>query len=147
MLSRENPGSAFCVQHSNDSLNSAIHTAYHSSLRPSSLCEPRHPSPKVLCKKIVKEKGYPLSWKNRSSFPSSIKTHWKTERTVTSDEQLSAFGGVLKTGVIFVGKPVYFEFQVWVNRLFFSRRKRKKPSKTRGGVRSSLSACFIMKGR
>ena len=47
MLPRKNLDSAFCVQQSDDSLNSAIHTAYRSSLRPSSLCEPRHPSLKV----------------------------------------------------------------------------------------------------
>ena len=47
VLSRKNLNSAFRVQQSNDSLNSAIHTAYRSSLRPSSLYEPRHPSLKV----------------------------------------------------------------------------------------------------
>ena len=33
-----------CVQKSDDSLNSAIHTAYRSLLRSSSIWEPRHPS-------------------------------------------------------------------------------------------------------
>ena len=41
-------GSATCVQHSIDSRNSAIRNAYHTSLRPSSLFEPRHPSLKVV---------------------------------------------------------------------------------------------------
>ena len=36
--------SAECVERSIDSLNSAIHNAYHILLRPSSLWEPRHPS-------------------------------------------------------------------------------------------------------
>jgi hypothetical protein len=36
--------SAVCVERSIDSLNSAIHNAYHILLRPSSLWEPRHPS-------------------------------------------------------------------------------------------------------
>ena len=42
------PESAGCVQGSIDSRNSAIHNAYHTSLRPSSLFEPRHPSLKVV---------------------------------------------------------------------------------------------------
>ena len=37
------PGSAMCVQGFDDSLNSAIHTTYRISLRPSSLRLPRHP--------------------------------------------------------------------------------------------------------
>lgn len=40
--------SAICVQHSDDSLNSAIHTAYRALLRPSSLCKPRYPLLEVL---------------------------------------------------------------------------------------------------
>ena len=42
------PESAICVQSSVDSRNSAIHSAYRISLRPSSLFEPRHPSLKVV---------------------------------------------------------------------------------------------------
>ena len=42
------PDSAKCVQRSVGSRNSAIHNAYHTSLRPSSLLEPRHPSLKVV---------------------------------------------------------------------------------------------------
>ena len=45
---KRNLNGIFCVQQSNDSPNSAIHTAYRSSLRPSSLCKPRHSSLKVL---------------------------------------------------------------------------------------------------
>ena len=41
--SRENPWGAMCVQSSDDSLNSAIRTAYRISLRSSSLREPRYP--------------------------------------------------------------------------------------------------------
>ena len=40
--------SAVCVQHSIDSRNSAIHSAYRTLLRPSSLPEPRDPSLKVV---------------------------------------------------------------------------------------------------
>ena len=42
------PESAVYVQVPVGSRNSAIHNAYHTSLRPSSLFEPRHPSLKVV---------------------------------------------------------------------------------------------------
>ena len=42
------PESTICVQDPVDSRNSAIHNAYRTSLRPSSLFEPRHPSLKVV---------------------------------------------------------------------------------------------------
>ena len=42
------PESAVCVQVPVGSRNSAIHNVYHTSLRPSSLFEPRHPSLKVV---------------------------------------------------------------------------------------------------
>ena len=42
------PESAVCVQIPIGSRNSAIHNAHHTSLRPSSLFEPRHPSLKVV---------------------------------------------------------------------------------------------------
>ena len=42
------PDSTTRVQSSIDSRNSAIHKGYHTSLRPSSLSEPRHPSLKVV---------------------------------------------------------------------------------------------------
>ena len=42
------PESAVYVQISIGSRNSAIHNVYHTSLRPSSLFEPRHPSLKVV---------------------------------------------------------------------------------------------------
>ena len=44
----EKPQSAVCVQHSIDSRNSAIHSAYRTLLRPSSLPEPRDPSLKIV---------------------------------------------------------------------------------------------------
>ena len=44
------PESAECVQIPIGSRSSAIHNAYHTSLRPSSLFEPRHPSLKVVWK-------------------------------------------------------------------------------------------------
>ena len=50
------PGSAMCVQGFDDSLNSAIHTTYRISLRPSSLRLPRHPwfaIVKVFCFKTI----------------------------------------------------------------------------------------------
>ena len=51
------PESAICVQSSVDSRNSAIHSAYRISLRPSSLPEPRHPSLKVV--KCLLERNVP----------------------------------------------------------------------------------------
>ena len=42
------PGGAICVQRLDDSLNSAIHITYRSSLRSSSMPEPRDPLLKVL---------------------------------------------------------------------------------------------------
>ena len=49
------PESAGCVQGSIDSRNSAIHSAYRISLRPSSLFEPRHPSLKVVMFDVAPE--------------------------------------------------------------------------------------------
>ena len=49
------PESAGCVQGSIDSRNSAIHSAYRISLRPSSLFEPRHPSLKVVMLLVAPE--------------------------------------------------------------------------------------------
>ena len=49
------PESAGCVQGSIDSRNSATHSAYRISLRPSSLFEPRHPSLKVVSVMLVPE--------------------------------------------------------------------------------------------
>ena len=49
---QEQPESAVCVQHSLDSRNSAIHSAYRILLRPSSLSKPRDPSLRVV-KKIT----------------------------------------------------------------------------------------------
>ena len=45
--------SAVCVQHSIDSRNSAIHSAYRTLLRPSSLPEPRDPSLKVVKTEVI----------------------------------------------------------------------------------------------
>ena len=47
------PGSAVCVQLSIDSRNSAIHSAYRTLLRPSSLPEPRDPSLKVVKTEVI----------------------------------------------------------------------------------------------
>lgn len=41
------PSDAICVQKSDDSRNSAIRIAYRTSLRSSSVWEPRHPSLKI----------------------------------------------------------------------------------------------------
>ena len=46
------PEGARCVQSSVDSRNSAIHSAYRISLRPSSLPEPRHPSLEVVFSEV-----------------------------------------------------------------------------------------------
>ena len=46
------PKSTICVQVPVGSRNSAIHNAHHTSLRPSSLFEPRHPSLKVVKKHL-----------------------------------------------------------------------------------------------
>ena len=48
--------SAVCVQHSIDSRNSAIHSAYRTLLRPSSLPEPRDPSLKVVKTEVIYNK-------------------------------------------------------------------------------------------
>ena len=45
------PKSAVCVQHSIDSRNSAIRSAYRILLRPSSMLKPRHPPLKVVIQK------------------------------------------------------------------------------------------------
>ena len=47
------PNSTTRVQSSIDSRNSAIHKGYHTSLRPSSLSEPRHPSLKVVIESTI----------------------------------------------------------------------------------------------
>ena len=47
------PESVMHVQISIGSRNSAIHNDYHTSLRPSSLLEPRHPSLKVVKTKLL----------------------------------------------------------------------------------------------
>ena len=47
------PKSTTRVQGSIDSRNSAIHKGYHTSLRPSSLSKPRHPSLKVVMTEAV----------------------------------------------------------------------------------------------
>ena len=46
------PCSAKCVQNSVGSRCSAFHNAYHTSLRPSSLLEPRHPSLKAVISSV-----------------------------------------------------------------------------------------------
>ena len=50
------PDSAKYVQIPIGSRNSAIHNAYHTSLRPSSLLEPRHPSLKVVNSRLTRSK-------------------------------------------------------------------------------------------
>lgn len=56
--SRGYPESAMHVQRSIGSRNSAIHNDYHTSLRPSSVLEPRYPSLKVVKCKTLTWKGY-----------------------------------------------------------------------------------------
>ena len=50
------PESAVCVQSPVGSRNSAIYNVYHTSLRPSSLFEPRHPSLKVVKVRLLETK-------------------------------------------------------------------------------------------
>ena len=57
------PESAGCVQGSIDSRNSAIHSAYRISLRPSSLFEPRHPSLKVVMFGITERNTHKMHWR------------------------------------------------------------------------------------
>ena len=47
------PSGAICVQRSDDSRNSAIRIAYRTSLRSSSVWEPRHPSLKIFVLVVV----------------------------------------------------------------------------------------------
>jgi hypothetical protein len=61
------PESAGCVQGSIDSRNSAIHSAYRISLRPSSLFEPRHPSLKVVIFRLNDKQK--LVWDDRFTMP------------------------------------------------------------------------------
>ena len=61
------PESAGCVQGSIDSRNSAIHSAYRISLRPSSLFEPRHPSLKVVSFRLNDKQK--LVWDDRFTMP------------------------------------------------------------------------------
>ena len=61
------PSSAECVQGSVGSRNSAIHNAYRTSLRPSSMHKPRHPSLKVVRRFQVKERAGAHRGKNKSA--------------------------------------------------------------------------------
>ena len=70
------PESAVYVQVPIGSRNSAIHNAYHTSLRPSSLFEPRHPSLKVVfaslrCRAPGAEHIYSCSSTNNGGFTTS----------------------------------------------------------------------------
>ena len=54
-MPQSGPSSAICVKNSNGSRCSAFHNAYHTSLRPSSLLEPRHPSLKVVISSVAQQ--------------------------------------------------------------------------------------------
>ena len=65
------PESAVYVQIPIGSRNSAIHNAYHTSLRPSSLLEPRHPSLKVVSSSL----HFPLT-ECKSKFLFAVYREW-----------------------------------------------------------------------
>ena len=70
-------GSATCVQHSIGSRNSAVRSAYRTSLRPSSLFEPRHPSLEVVrLGKIILYMGISCS----RSYMSTRSKVWRRTR-------------------------------------------------------------------
>ena len=74
------PESAVYVQFPIGSRNSAIHNVYHTSLRPSSLFEPRHPSLKVVSRESVQSlqnistmvSKYPTAGKQGSHSKSAL---------------------------------------------------------------------------
>ena len=68
------PKSTICVQVPVGSRNSAIHNAYRTSLRPSSLIEPRHPSLKVV--KSSRQEAVRQDMKTNSN----AKRPWQQER-------------------------------------------------------------------
>ena len=72
------PESAVYVQIPIGSRNSAIHNAYHTSLRPSSLFEPRHPSLKVVRK---------LSNSLAVNTKEEIQKHKDWSKTVTAGQE------------------------------------------------------------
>jgi hypothetical protein len=77
------PESAMHVQESIGSRNSAIHNDYHTSLRPSSMLEPRYPSLKVVmcknthevesCDKIGKDNGVKTQWQQEQARDAAAK--------------------------------------------------------------------------
>ena len=68
--------SAVCVQHSIDSRNSAIHSAYRTLLRPSSLPEPRDPSLKIVKTECLYNRKRFQIVVDRLSGGSCV-THWR----------------------------------------------------------------------
>ena len=74
------PESAGCVQGSIDSRNSAIHSAYRISLRPSSLFEPRHPSLKVVIVVYVAPEEHQHSNKIRTGVMVRVLARAERER-------------------------------------------------------------------
>ena len=80
------PKSAVCVQIPVGSRNSASRNAYHTSLRPSSMFEPRHPSLKVVTKKRPPNSGHrqreSKSTTSKGEFTESggeqTTAHWQT---------------------------------------------------------------------
>ncbi len=72
------PKSTICVQVPVGSRNPAIHNAYRTSLRPSSLFEPRHPSLKVVCSKGSRHKRG-NGFKHRSAI-APREEQWQQER-------------------------------------------------------------------
>ena len=76
------PSSAECVQGSVGSRNSAIHNAYRTSLRPSSMHKPRHPSLKVV-RRFQKSRSGPGPTGERTTAQASLRSPPAQERTPT----------------------------------------------------------------
>ncbi len=77
------PESAMHVQESIGSRNSAIHNDYHTSLRPSSMLEPRYPSLKVvMCKTLTRR----FAVTKDSMYRNGSETQWQQEQAQDTAE-------------------------------------------------------------
>jgi hypothetical protein len=81
------PESAVYVQVSIDSRNSAIHNAYHSSLCPSSLFEPRHRSLKVVNKRKIASRPHTRCAKHANDKEDKERKGMDREWVATSTEK------------------------------------------------------------
>ena len=105
---QEWPESAVCVQHSIDSRNSAIRSAYRILLRPSSLLEPRHPSLKVV-------KGLMFLKKKKIQVRFlRLLTHGSQLRRLPKSRKAVAHPRVNQTTRAFHELTVNFRFGIWI---------------------------------